>query len=65
MHAVVHNRCMIDRRLQVLRMVAARGTVTAAAEALRYTPSAVSHQLRTLARDLGVALLEHEGRRCG
>ncbi len=53
---------MIDRRVLVLRTVAARGTITSAAEALGYTPSAVSHQLRTLARDLGVDLLEPEGR---
>ena len=53
---------MIDRRLHVLRMVASHGTVTAAAEALSYTPSAVSHQLRSLARDLGVTLLVRQGR---
>jgi DNA-binding transcriptional LysR family regulator len=53
---------MIDHRLQVLRLVAAHGTVTAAAEALNYTPSAVSHQLRSLARDLDVTLLEQKGR---
>lgn len=44
-------------------MLAAHGTVTAVAQALNYTPSAVSHQLRTLARDLQVTLLIHEGRR--
>ncbi len=54
---------MIDTRLHVLRMLAAHGTVTAAAQALHYTPSAVSHQLRTLARDLDVTLLTQEGRR--
>lgn len=53
---------MIDRRLHVLRVVASQGTVTAAAAALGYTPSAVSHQLRGLAHDLGVTLLEQEGR---
>lgn len=53
---------MIDDRIHVLRLVAAHGTVTAAAEALSYTPSAVSHQLRTLARDLGVPLLARQGR---
>ena len=45
---------MIDHRLHVLRMVAARGTVTGAAEALHYTPSAVSQQLRTPGPELGV-----------
>src|SRR3954447_5446933 len=54
---------MIDRRVRVLRMVATCGTVTGAAEALHYTPSAVSQQLRTLARDLEVDLVVHEGRR--
>jgi DNA-binding transcriptional LysR family regulator len=53
---------MIDRRLHVLRVVAARGTVTAAAEALNFSPSAVSHQLRSLAKDLGVPLVEQDGR---
>lgn len=53
---------MIDRRLHVLRVVAAQGTVTAAARSLDYTPSAVSHQLRTLSRDLGVPLVEPDGR---
>lgn len=37
--------------------------MTAVAQALNYTPSAVSHQLRTLARDLQVTLLVHDGRR--
>lgn len=53
---------MIDHRLQVLRMVATHGTVTAAAKALNYTPSAVSHQLRSLARELGMTLLVPQGR---
>lgn len=51
------------RRLQVLRLVHHHGTVTAAAEALLLTPSAVSHQLRQLSRETGVALLEPDGRR--
>jgi DNA-binding transcriptional LysR family regulator len=54
---------MIDRRLHVLRMVAACGTVTRAAEALHYAPSAVSQQLRTLGRELGVDLVVQDGRR--
>ena len=53
---------MIDPRLRVLRVVAERGTITAAADDLNYTPSAVSHQLRTLGRDLGVRLVEQDGR---
>jgi DNA-binding transcriptional LysR family regulator len=53
---------MIDRRLHVLRMVRQHGTVTAAARALHLTPSAVSQQVRALARDLDVALLQPAGR---
>lgn len=50
------------RRLRSLREVAARGTVTAAAEALGYTPSAVSQQLSTLEAEVGVPVLERRGR---
>ena len=53
---------MIDHRLHVLRMLARHGTVTATAEALHYTPSAVSAQLRSLSEQLGVALLVPDGR---
>ncbi|WP_049578050.1 LysR family transcriptional regulator [Streptomyces sp. SBT349] len=54
---------MIDlRRLHVLRAVHQHGTVTAAAAALHLTPSAVSHQLRELARELKVSLIEPQGR---
>ena len=54
---------MIDlRRLHVLRAVAHYGTVTAAARALHFTPSAASQQIRQLARDLHVDLLEPQGR---
>ncbi|MFB4317034.1 LysR family transcriptional regulator [Actinomadura sp. 21ATH] len=54
---------MIDlRRLQVLRAVHRHGTVTAAAEALHLTPSAVSHHLRELAREVRVPLAEPQGR---
>jgi DNA-binding transcriptional LysR family regulator len=49
-------------RLRILREVAARGTITAAAEALYLTPPAVSHQLATLERELGVPLLTRTGR---
>ncbi|MFD4191363.1 LysR family transcriptional regulator [Amycolatopsis thermoflava] len=55
---------MIDlRRLSVLRVLAEHGTVTAAAEALHLTPSAVSQQLRLLAKEVGVELLRRDGRR--
>jgi DNA-binding transcriptional LysR family regulator len=50
------------RRLRLLRELAARRTVTAVAEALSYTPSAVSQQLAALERDAGVPLLERVGR---
>lgn len=50
------------RRLRSLREVAQRGTVTAAAEALGYTPSAVSQQLASLELELGVPVLERRGR---
>ncbi|MEE1927862.1 LysR family transcriptional regulator [Streptomyces sp. TRM 70351] len=54
---------MIDlRRLQVLRTVRQHRTVTGAAAALHLTPSAVSQQVQSLARDLGVALVERQGR---
>ena len=59
----VQNIFMIDlRRLHVLRAVHQHGTVTAAAAALHLTPSAVSHQLRELARELRVTLVEPQGR---
>jgi DNA-binding transcriptional LysR family regulator len=55
---------MIDlRRLHVLRAVDRYGTVTAAAQALHFTPSAASQQIRQLGRELGVQLLEPDGRR--
>lgn len=53
---------MIDPRIRVLQLVSERGTVTAAADALSYTPSAVSHQIRSLSRELGITLLEPVGR---
>jgi DNA-binding transcriptional LysR family regulator len=55
---------MLDvRRLRLLRELALRGTIAAVAEALAYTPSAVSQQLSTLEREAGVPLLERTGRR--
>lgn len=53
---------MIDRRLRMLQLVAHHGTVTGAAEELHYTPSGVSHQLKLLAEELRVPLLEQRGR---
>ena len=54
---------MIDiRQLKTLRAVADHGTVSAAAVALRLTPSAVSQQLTVLSRTVGCDLLERRGR---
>ena len=50
------------RRLRLLREVALRGTIAAAADALGFTPSAVSQQLSTLERESATALLERSGR---
>lgn len=51
------------KKLRILRTLRDRGTVTATAEALMMTPSAVSQQLTNLAKQLGVPLLEAQGRR--
>src|SRR4051812_39799744 len=54
---------MLDlRRLRLLRELHARGTIAAVADALQFTPSAVSQQLAMLERETGVALLERAGR---
>src|SRR5262245_2073519 len=54
---------MLDtRRLLVLREVAAHGSVSGAADALGYTPSAVSQQLAALEREAGSPLIERRGR---
>jgi DNA-binding transcriptional LysR family regulator len=54
---------MLDvRRLRVLREVAARGSFSAAAEALAYTPSAVSQQMAALEREAGTTLVERSAR---
>ena len=54
---------MLDlRRLRLLHELHARGTIAAVADALRYTPSAVSQQLAVLEREAGVPLLEKAGR---
>ncbi|WP_105565630.1 LysR family transcriptional regulator [Microbacterium halophytorum] len=50
-------------RLQLLRELQLRGTITAVATALSYAPSTVSQQLGQLEREVGAALLEAEGRR--
>ncbi len=50
------------RRLRLLRELSERGTIAAVADALQFTPSAVSQQLSVLEREAGVALLERAGR---
>src|SRR4051812_48459248 len=50
------------RRLRLLRELHERGTIAAVADALQFTPSAVSQQLNLLERETGVQLLEKKGR---
>jgi DNA-binding transcriptional LysR family regulator len=50
------------KRLQVLLAVVELGSVTAAAESLMYTPSAVSQQLRRLEREVGQPLMRRHAR---
>ena len=55
---------MLDvRRLHMLRELSERGTIAATAEALGYSAPAVSQHLAALERQVGVALLERQGRR--
>lgn len=49
-------------RLRLLHELHERGTIAAVAEALHFTPSAVSQQLAALEREAGVTLLEPAGR---
>jgi DNA-binding transcriptional LysR family regulator len=51
------------RRLRILHEFARCGTITEAAAALHYTPSAVSQQLSVLQTEIGRVLLEPVGRR--
>jgi DNA-binding transcriptional LysR family regulator len=54
---------MLDlRRLRLLRELKERGTIAAVADALQFTPSAISQQLGMLERETGVRLLERAGR---
>lgn len=50
------------RRLRLLWELHARGTIAAVAEAMNYTPSAVSQQLGLLEREAGVPLFRKVGR---
>ncbi|HSF37769.1 MAG TPA: LysR family transcriptional regulator, partial [Nocardioides sp.] len=54
---------MLDvKRLQVLLAIVEEGSVTGAATALGYTPSAVSQQLLRLEREAGQPLLDRHAR---
>jgi DNA-binding transcriptional LysR family regulator len=62
-HETLYGRFMIDLgALQSLRAVDEHGSVVAAADALGFTPSAVSQQVKRLEKQAGVALLERVGR---
>lgn len=50
-------------RLRLLRELELRGTIARVATSLDYSPSNVSQQLSQLEREVGVALLEPDGRR--
>ncbi len=50
------------QRLRILRELADRGSVTAVAAAMSFTPSAISQQLKALAEEVGLPLTEPAGR---
>jgi DNA-binding transcriptional LysR family regulator len=57
---------MLDiRRLRMLQEFAARGSIARTAEALGYTPSAVSQQLAVLEKEAGTPLLDRTARSAG
>lgn len=61
----MHNHYMDDlglKRLRILREVAHHGGVTAAGEAMHYSPSGISQQLSALEADIGAKVLERRGR---
>ncbi|MCX8453593.1 LysR family transcriptional regulator [Paenarthrobacter ureafaciens] len=51
------------RRMQILRELAHRGTVSSVADALSYSSSAISQQLAVLEKEIGAPLLISDGRR--
>src|SRR5699024_475202 len=59
----MYRECMLDRRIDLLRILDQVGTITEAAHLLHRSPSGYSRQLRGLADELGVELLERHGRR--
>jgi DNA-binding transcriptional LysR family regulator len=55
---------MLDvRRLRLLSQLARSGTIAEVAKTVGYTPSAISQSLAQLEREVGVTLLERDGRR--
>ncbi|MFI6768035.1 LysR family transcriptional regulator [Streptomyces sp. NPDC050355] len=54
---------MDERQLRILRELGELGSVSAVAEALHVTPSAISQQLRLLQRSISVPLTQRAGRR--
>lgn len=50
------------KRLRLLWELSARGTIAAVADALNYSPSAVSQQLSILEREAGIPLMRRVGR---
>ncbi|WP_432040343.1 LysR family transcriptional regulator [Streptomyces cucumeris] len=54
---------MDERQLRILRELGDLGSISAVAEALHVTPSAISQQLRLLQRSIPVPLTERAGRR--
>src|SRR5690606_40432849 len=61
--SISHESALEIRHLQLVRAVAETGTLTAAAERLCVTQSALSHRLRELEQRLGSAVFHRQGRR--
>lgn len=59
-----HTMHMTDRRFLVLQVLAEHGTITAKADVLGDMPSAVSAQMRSLARASGGHIPGHRGASC-
>src|SRR5690625_3770043 len=59
----MYSEYMLDRRIELLRILDQVGTITEAAHLLCRSPSGYSRQLRGLADELGVELLEQHGRK--
>jgi DNA-binding transcriptional LysR family regulator len=59
----LNNGAMDPRRLELLLELSRRGSMTAVADVMQVTTSTVSQQIAALAREVGVPLLEPDGRR--